>query len=121
MSPRALFHPPGNAPGSAPSICGPAPPGVACAISHRLPLMSPSTLGPGCWYGCAVPAPARFCDEPPEYSAENRYDTPGCGDSSPSGPIMCCDACANGDGPSSFPILLYTSDSTSSSDSSDCW
>ena len=58
---------------------------LAFAIPHKLP--SPSACG-----GWSPP--------------ENRYDTPGCGESRPRGPIMCCEECGNGEGPRILQILL---------------
>jgi hypothetical protein len=58
------------------------PPTLALAIAHRLPPTSPPS------------------------DSLNRYDTPGCGDSNPNGPIMCC-GCWNGEGPRIFENLAY--------------
>ena len=98
------------------------------AIFHRLSFSkSPvKVLGKGCWYcwprlecdcGCKPVGVPRVGGLPSE---GNKYDTPGCGDNKPRGPIICC-AEWNGEGPRSLAILLYTSDKTSSRESRVCW
>ena len=70
---------------------------------------------------CAMPhkllSPSLDADSAPE----NRYETPGWGDSSPSGPIMLWPALEKGEGPRILEILLYSSERTSRSESSVWW
>ena len=69
----------------APPAEGPMPAPLAFAIPHKLASLSPC----GTWS-----------------APEKRYDTPGCGERRPRGPIMCWEECGNGEGPRILEILL---------------